>query len=249
MHLEKQSDIMRCKNDVGNNCYGIWRWKCDPIENGWKLEVLLLLVPNFGTDWRLVLVTSLPPQSSVGRAAETVCTGLWSRKLKSYLCPRTEPQFLGCPSRCLSCFVRRRKCIDMGYWFMSTINLVRCHFVRHCPLPNKKFKICTTQRRLAVHTCAGTAAITLKWAFSDIHHVSPTSGSINLGNLELMQLNRSCYLFHLTDPAVMRLVYKISYREFQYKPHHIGPCKYWAPLCISYTGQLSVNHVEGDTRL
>jgi len=31
--------------------------ECDPTENGWTLEALLLLVPNFGTDCRLVCVS------------------------------------------------------------------------------------------------------------------------------------------------------------------------------------------------
>jgi hypothetical protein len=128
------------------------------------------------------------------------------------------------------------------YCFMSSIYPVRCHFVRHCPLPSKKLNGCRAHSVL-IQTYVCTATITLKWrtelwAFSDLHHVWRTFGTINLGNSELIRLNWGSYLVHLADPTVMRLAYKISRREFQCKPQNIGPCKYRAFdaefLCVFY---------------
>ena len=66
-----------------------------------------------------------------------------------------------------------------------------------------------------IQICVCTAAVTLErrteWrAFLDLQRVSPTLGSNILGNLELMQINWGTYLVQLADPAVMRLVHKIS---------------------------------------
>ena len=48
-HSEKQSEIARCKNDVGNNCYGMWWWKCAPYRNATRRKWLEIggIAPTF----------------------------------------------------------------------------------------------------------------------------------------------------------------------------------------------------------
>jgi hypothetical protein len=65
-----------------------------------------------------------------------------------------------------------------------------------------------------------------------------------------MQFLWGSNLLQLADPAVISLVYTMSYRAFLCKLQNIGPCKYFALYMeFLYTGQLSVNCVDRNTRL